>query len=86
MDDLERMVSKMIKSSKTKVNQSVDIFDSSLNGWDEAIRYAKEELSKAKFRVAQLKAAMRMLADQKLSGTPWPGMTGKNTSKGNKLS
>lgn len=76
----------MIKSSNRKVNQSVNIFDSSLNGWDEAIRYAKEELSNAKFRVAQLKAAMRMLADQKLSGTPWPGTMGKNAPKGDKLS
>jgi len=75
----------MIKISKDKVNQPVNIFDPSLKGWDEAIRYAKEELSKAKFRVAQLKAALRMLADQKLTGTPWP-MTDKKTSKGAKLS
>jgi hypothetical protein len=83
---MERIVSKMINNSKQQINQSVSIFDSSLNGWDEAIRYAKVELSNAKFRVAQLKAAMRMLTEHKLSGTPWPVMAGKIHPKGNKLS
>jgi hypothetical protein len=41
-------------------------------GWDAAISCARQELDRAKFRVTQLKAALRILAEQKQDGVPWP--------------
>ena len=71
----------MIKQSKQKVNHNAKLPDSSLPGWDGAIEYAKAELGNAKLRVAQLKAAVKMLKENKLSGLPWPEWAEKNAPK-----
>lgn len=71
----------MINKRKPKVNQDVSTNDPSPVGWDAVIQYAKEELSAAKFRVAQLKAALKMLNESKDLGDPWPSWAEKNIPK-----
>lgn len=78
---MERIVSKMIKTSKEKVNRN-----SSLSGWEAAIEHAKEELNSAKFRVTQLKAAIRMLNEHRDLGDSWPSWAETNDSHNKDLS
>jgi hypothetical protein len=70
----------MINKSNKKVNHDSEMFGSS-TGWDAAIQYAKQELSNAKFRVVQLKAALKMLNENKDLGEPWPSWAEKKIPK-----
>ena len=58
----------MIKKSKHKVYQECL---SGSTGWDAAIALAKDQLSLAKFRVSQLKVAIKVLTEQKTAGVKW---------------
>jgi hypothetical protein len=64
---------KKINKVNNKVNQNRNNLDPSLGGWDQAISYAKSELDKVKFRVTQIKVAIRIMEEKKVSGELWPG-------------
>jgi len=66
----------MNKSVNGKVNQKqkyITSLQSLGSGWDEAIKYARQELDQARFRVSQIKVAIRVFEEQKTAGAAWPG-------------